>query len=757
MITKEITIKKHLYYNQETDNFLAVTGDGEKISGINTTFLKNNSEGFKFEINGFIVNQKGEDIFKIETMELKDSTFFIFLKRNIGHFRPEILREILVDYTEEQLIEVIENNHEKLADYKYLGAAITKKINEKWIEQKPLYSLSAPLSPFGLTDNLINRIYKYITFKKMYIQEFLDKFFENPYILTNVDLVGFKSADVIALKTGISRNSIFRIESALLYSFMTIADDKGDTAVHLKKLFEEVKELTDQKDLKLSLIKECLENLIKQEMVIELKDDYYSLKKLYDYETYILNFIQDLNKNSLKQLVDNVDDFIKQNETELSMTLADEQKNAIELINTGINAFALCGYAGTGKSTVSKIILNLFKGKNILCTAVSGIATDRIRKTTGQNAQIMHGILMGRVDVSYVDVLLIDESSMVNTEQFYHLLKKLEYKKDKIKIIFVGDKAQLPPIGPGNFFTDIIDSRLVPFIELKKIFRQSTDMILTTFAEQIRNGFVPNGYANGIYKDFQFIKQEVKDFWTKKKTATEKELAEDKKQNQKNTRGIVCDKYKASVVKDYHKNVNWFDYVYGNQIITPMRRYELGVETLNSTLQSMLADTNKCLTFGFVKFCLYDKVVQVKNRMVETFEGLNIERAKGSVLSKRKIFNGMLGMIIDVDMVEKCFYVVYPVDGIICKYTMNDISGIELGYAITIHKAQGAEFQNVYIPMNYAHFIMLNNKLLYTAITRAKKKVTLVGETGAFAYACKTNDKVKRFTTIEAMLFFNFI
>lgn len=754
---KIIVIKKIMFYNIESNNFLAVTTEGEKISGINSTFLKNNSEGFKFKITGSFVTQKSEQIFKIETIELLDSNFFIFLKRNIGHFRPEILREILSIYTEEQLIDIIENDYHKLTEFKYLGTAIVKKINEKWIEQKTLYELSSPLAAFGLTDNLINRIYKYITFKKMFIKEFLDEFFINPYILTNVDLVGFKSADIIALKTGIPRDSIFRIESALLYSFNSIGDEKGDTAVNFKELVSQVKDLTEQKSLKDTIIKDCLDILIKKELVKELADNFYSLKKFYDYEEYILKFVQELRKREDKPLVNDIDNFIIKNEEELKFTLADEQKNAIELVNSGVATFALCGYAGTGKSTVSQVILNLFKGKNVLCTAISGIATDRIRKATKQNAQIMHGILMGKVDVSNIDVLLIDESSMVNTEQFYFLLKKFEYKKDKIKIFFIGDKAQLPPIGPGNFFTDMIDLRLVPFIELKKIFRQSPDMILTTYAEQIRNGFVPTGYATGVYKDFQFITKEVPDFWNKKNNLDEKEFKAEKKQNQIDIRNILCEKYKVNVPKDYHKNVNWFDYVYSNQIITPMKQYELGVETINNDLQKLLANTEESVSFGFTKFCLYDKVVQTKNRMVETYEGLNIERAKGSVLSKRKIFNGMLGMVIEVDKHEKQIYVVYPVENIICKYSMTDISGLNLGYAITIHKAQGAEFHNVYIPINYAHFIMLNNKLLYTAITRAKKKVTLIGEKGAFAYACKTSDKVKRFSTIEAMFFYNFI
>lgn len=753
---KEIILKKIIYYADNNDYIIAITENNEKIIGTMKHWLKRESIGYKFEIDGNIKKQKGEEVFEFNNIKLLDDSFLIFLKKNIGYFRTEILREIFLKYNEEKLIDIIENNIQELSSYKYLGTATLNKIQDKWKKQKKLYELSSSLLKLGLTDNMITRIYKYIDFKNILVKDFLNDFNKNPYIITNIELIGFKTADKIALKNGISKESNFRIESALMYSFNEIAKGKGDTAVHLNQLIEVAKELTEQKDINKELIQTCLKNLVEQKEVILLKDDYYSLKKYYDYEDYLLNFLIELRQKEKEPLVVDVEKFIEENENQLNIKLSEEQKDAIRMVNSGVSVFSLCGYAGTGKTTVAKIILNLFKNKNILCTAVSGIATDRIRKATNQNSQIMFGILMNKVNVYNTDVLLIDESSMVNVEQFYFLIKKFEKKKDNIRILFIGDKAQLPPIGAGDFFNDIVENRLCPFIELKTIYRQSKDMILTTFAEKIRNGFIPGGYDKAIYKDFQFITQEVPDFWEKKRK-NDKNLPEDKKINQIKTRNIITENYFKNVPKNYKEQLNWFDYVYKNQIITPKKDYHLGVEEINKELQAKLADNSKYISNGFKKFCLYDKVVQTTNKNIETFEGLNLDRAIGSELSTRKIFNGMLGMIIHIDEKEKTFYVIYPTEKIISKYYFKDFNVINLGYAITIHKSQGAEFSNVYIPINYAHFIMLNNKLLYTAITRAKNKVTLVGEKSAFAYACKTSDKIKRFTVIQAMLFYNFI
>lgn len=754
MIEKHVVIKKTLFYNQDTNVFMAITNDGEKISGENTTWLKNTIEGFKFNVKGVFKTSRGENILHFEEITLLDDTFFIYLKNNIGLMRADIIREMLEEHSEDECIAMFETNPMALTKYKYVGSAIAEKIGKKWVAQKGLYELSRPLSLLGLSDGFITRIYNYIEKKSMTSEAFLKEFYKNPYILTNVELVGFKTADVIALKMGIDKKSHFRLEAAILFALVEMGNNNGDTAISFTNLKNTTLELMSLKGIEDTFLRECLKNLIKEETVKELSDDNFALKKYYDYEMYILDFITSMNKVPLTPIVSDIDGFIEENEKSMRKTLGPEQKTAVKMMNSGVNAFALCGYAGTGKSTVSNVILNLFKERSVLGTAVSGIATDRIRKATKKPAVIMHYMIMPtrhkKIHAKDVDVLLIDESSMVNTEQFYWLLKQFEPYKHKLKLIFVGDKAQLPPIGPGNFFTDIIDFNLIPFVELKTIYRQAPDMILTTFAEQIRNGKVPSKY-DGIFKDFEFYTQDVADFWKRKKEE-DKTLEADKKKNYVKIQSILVDKYVKNVPKDYTNNVYWSDYIYGNQIISPMKKYTLGVEELNLKLQDKLAKKEKEVHFGFSHFYLYDKVVHIKNKDIDCYQGLNLERAKGSYLEKERIFNGMLGMVVDIDNHSKKVYVVYPIEQIICVYNFTELQYLNLGYAVTIHKAQGAEFGNVYIPISYSHFIMLNNKLLYTAITRAKTKVTLVGEKAAFLYACKNADKIKRTSIIQINL-----
>ena len=749
----EIIIKKTLFYNLDTNVFMGITECGKKITGENTTRLGNKIEGVLFKIDAIKKKKNNQEIYQIKTIKELDSNLFLYLKNNIGGFRPLILRDILKENTEDELINLIENNPLELTKYKYIGEVVAKKIQKKWKKNIELYELSYELAKLGLTDNMLTKIYEYINSKKITAKKYIEKLENNPYILVDIDNIGFKKADQIALKMGINRKSHFRIEAAIKFVLFDTANSNGDTTIHKNVI--KTKIINDLLEIQIenSFYEECLNNLVENKDLIALNENYYSLKSIYDKEMYILETITNMNKVSLKPITKNIDKYIKEQEDFYKITLGEEQKESIKLLNSGLNAYALCGYAGTGKSTVSKIMLNLFKGKNVICSAVSGIATDRIRKASEKPSVILYYLTSpfirgkSKVDINKIDILLLDEASMINNEQFYFLLKRLEHRLDKIKIIFVGDKAQLPPIGPGNFFSDIIDLNLLPYVELTKIYRQSKDMKLTEFAHDIRNGKIPYGY-NGIYQDFLWYPQEVRDFWSRKK-ANDPTLDNDKKLNYKKIRKILVDSYVSKVPKMYERQDNWKDYIYGNQIITPMKKYALGVGMINDDLQEKLSDKSKELIFGFKKFRLYDKVVQIKNKDIDTYYGMKLDRAKGSYLDKERIYNGMLGMIIDIDITAKKVWVVYPIEQFICCYSMNDLKILELGYAITIHKSQGAEFSNVYMPITYAHYIMLNNKLLYTAITRAKKKCTLVGEKSAFAFACKNNDKIKRNSIIQ--------
>jgi len=479
---------------------------------------------------------------------------------------------------------------------------------------------------------------------------------------------------------------------------------------------------------------------------------------LYRAETHILDAARTKGRLREARIAEDIEGYIRAEERDLAITFSEEQRKAIRAINNGASFFILCGYAGTGKSTVSRAVLDLLAMRHgrqaVICCALSGIAADRIRKLSGYEAATIQSLLVrnkGGQRLPY-QVLLMDEASMVNSELFHRLLSIL---RDECRVILVGDPAQLAPIGAGNPFHDLIEGDAAPQVTLTRIYRQSEDRVLTTFANHIRRAVVPPAYS-GRYADFRFVDISIEDYFARIKRITPQEKKELRAENSRLISEELLRLAAAhrSELKRLFQARKLSAFIGHFQLITPVRGGILGVDDLNVQLQGILnpqAERRKKLELGRAAFLLYDRVVHVVNQDMDCYEPTAFRLRGGAAASrKQRIYNGMIGVLFRIDRGQELLWVYYPADRLVVEYGFEDARELlRLSYALTIHKTQGSEFQNVLIPMSFSHFIMLNNKLLYTAVTRAKKSCTIVGERYAFASACRRKDVTVRDTVMR--------
>jgi exodeoxyribonuclease V alpha subunit len=428
--------------------------------------------------------------------------------------------------------------------------------------------------------------------------------------------------------------------------------------------------------------------------------------------------------------------------------------SALELINRGAGLILLVGYAGTGKSTTAKALLDLLSTRHepslIMTCALSGIASQRIRERSGYQSATIQSLLVRfeSHDTMPYQVILIDEASMINSLLFARLMAKVE--RDAT-VIIVGDDAQLPPIGAGSPLSDAIALNLAPTIMLTQIYRQSPDQAIALIANDIRRGIIPQYQES--YEDFTFHAVEIPNRHALKNSLSASEFEEVLKTHSHNTLAAV-----ASVTLEYlpesreklhAKAIR--EYLSAFQVISPMRANALGVDNLNILLQGYFNPNPKKLVKTFKgEFRLMDKVVHTKN---ENLPSTTPEEFKESCEpSERRIFNGMCGLIFRLDEEDELCYVYYPNEELIVHYKYDQISDyLSLSYALSVHKVQGMEYERVVMIMSFSHHIMLNTKLLYTALTRAKKHCIVVGESGAFESACRRLEHSRRFTVMQEL------
>ncbi|MCK9473818.1 AAA family ATPase, partial [Sulfurimonas sp.] len=399
----------------------------------------------------------------------------------------------------------------------------------------------------------------------------------------------------------------------------------------------------------------------------------------------------------------------------------------------------------------SKTILDLlntrYDKKEIMTCALSGIASQRIADTTGYESATIQSLLVkfeDRDEFPYA-VVLIDEASMINSSLFARVMRKVS---KKAIVIIVGDDAQLPPIGAGNVLSDVLTLELAPIVKLTKIYRQSEDKAITLIADDIRKGIVPE--YRDEYEDFEFIDISMTNYYALKNQLSQNELHEMREANSNQIVSEIAHKVVESIEKARYRLSNKLIKEYLNyfQVITPMKGGVLGANNLNTVLQEYFnPNPKKSVKKGGVEFRLMDKVVHTKNENMTSWSGEGFKNSEDS--AQRRIFNGMSGLLFKINEEDEQAFVFYPNEDVVVVYEYEELkSHLMLSYALTIHKVQGMEYDIVVIPMSFSHYIMHNTKLIYTAVTRAKHKCILIGESGAFESACKKLEITRRDTVL---------
>ena len=401
------------------------------------------------------------------------------------------------------------------------------------------------------------------------------------------------------------------------------------------------------------------------------------------------------------------------------------------------------------------VLAKIFGRDEIVCMALSGMAASRVRKLSGFESGTIHSILKFKGnDAEYgpnnpmpFRVVLLDESSMNNSWLFYKVLAALD--KGTI-LIMLGDPAQLPPIGSGDPFADIIANRLCPVAALTQIHRQEAGSVLVSNANVIRQGRVPEGYKAKGYKDFFFIDKSIPNWFQLRQSTTQSELDRLRDQNYQEIVDYIrrcCERLKPqldNIITDF-------------QVLSPIRKGALGVDSLNNAIQEVMNPPEgqaEMERFGVI-FREGDKVVHTQNKnMPVCTEAMYFDCPEGADFDgDSRIFNGSVGIIARVDPEEETIDVHYPSIKSVVQYEFGQMKDIvELAYALTVHKSQGSEYATVIIPVSAAAFTMMTNKLMYTAITRAKERVMLVGQSYMFERACKNLDQTKRKTVIQELV-----
>ena len=680
--------------------------------------------------------------FKFTSIKINQNQLFFFLNKIVKGFTKKLSSELIEKFGAAMLIEILDNDIERLLEFKGIKEKRLKKIQNSWKKFRSMRELGEFLSPFDVSPVLLTTI---ATAMKD-VESPCSKIKENPYILTSINSIGFKRADELALKMGVEKTDENRIASAMDYVLLNYCEQQGNSCVAKEILFKELDELlmfTNQENFYESIL---VQRVAEQNIVV-MKNDRLSPARLYDAEKFLYDTFVSRAKMDSGGYVKDIDKFLEESD----LVLGEQQREAVMKINEGASILFLVGYAGTGKSTTSKTILNLlntrYDSKEIITCALSGIASQRISDTTGYESATIQSLIVKheKSDTFPYGVVLIDEASMINSSLFARFLAKVD---KKAILIIVGDDAQLPPIGAGNVLSDVLTLELAPIVKLTKIYRQSEGQAITLIANDIRKGEVPQYRQK--YDDFEFVEISLQNYYGMKSSLSAKELQERREENSLAILAEITHKVVESIEKARYrlKNKQIKEYLNYFQVITPMKGGTLGTTNLNKVLQEYFnPNPKKCVKRGETEFRLMDKVVHIKNENMTSW-GSDAFKA-GEESNQRRIFNGMSGLLFKIEEDDEQVFVFYPNEDIVVVYEYAEIkSYLMLSYALTIHKVQGMEYDIVVIPMTFSHFIMHNTKLIYTAITRAKHKCILVGEGNAFESGCKKFEATRRDTVL---------
>lgn len=607
----------------------------------------------------------------------------------------------IVDMFGEDTLNVLENEPEKLAKVQGISKKRALEIGDEYAKQQGVRNVVMFLQKFEIAPASAVKI-----FKKYGISS-IDKIKENPYILSDsLYNIGFRKADKIALEMGFAENAKVRLEAALKH-LLSNAAVSGHT--YLPK-----PELTDAlcSFLKVSgdeaenaVIGMIFENKLKNEIKDGEPERIY-LPQFYKAEVYVANKLLSIAKNKPEAFTADIEELLKAAEEEQNISLAIHQKSAVFCaLKNG--AAVITGGPGTGKTTIIKTVIRIFEnlGKKVALAAPTGRAAKRMSEVCETEAKTIHRLLESGYsdeggDMRFFrneenpidcDVIIVDEMSMVDIVLMSSLLKAM---RSKTRLIMVGDSDQLPSVGPGYVLHDIISSGAVAQVALTEIFRQAKESDIVVNAHKINRGEYPT--VNRKNTDFFLVKRE---------TAVD-------------ISSSVLDLYMNRLPKAYRLNP-----LYQIQVLAPTRKGIAGVGELNTALQKVINPPSKTKRERLVRGMVFregDKVMQTRNNYDMEWTRLDDEKTSGT-----GIFNGDIGFIHKIDKSADSAEIVF--DDKLCIYEFSKMEDLDLAYAVTVHKSQGSEFDAVVIPMYPCAPMLQNRNLLYTAVTRAKRLVVIVG------------------------------
>ena len=673
----------------------------------------NNVDTYKL-YGDFINHEKYGTQFQTESYERckpeeKDSIVEFLtsgLFKGIGEKKAKKIVEVLGKNT----LDTILKNPSNLILIPGITEKNKNELYTKLKEYESSYDTIIKLGNLGFTPKEAMIIYNY------YKEKTLEKIADNIYsILKDFEKITFKRIDQIAIKNNTPLDDIKRIEASIIYIMNELSNNYGHSYYYIHELDPFVTKvlginITNEK------LNEALENLISNDEVVKIDDTYYT-KEMYEAETNIvrrINILMHKEDNKVK----NIDKYIEQIENNLLIKYNEEQKQAIKL-SCQKNFLIITGGPGTGKTTIMKGICELYKETNkiskdklsdkIVLLAPTGRAAKRMSESTNLKASTIHRFLKWNKDTnkfqineynkSSAEFVLIDEASMIDVYLFNSLLKGLSVNT---KIILVGDVFQLPSVGPGQVLHDLIDSGKANVVQLNDLYRQKEGSNIITLAYNIKEGKIDKKIFN-VEDDLTFIE---------------------------------C---KNSEVMNNINEISsaYMDYSYRKfQVLAPMYKSINGIDSINDNLQNVFNKKQKSkkeITISNVVYREEDKVIQLTN------------------MPDDNVYNGDIGIISRIVLSpNKEIYIDF--DGNIVKYTASNFLNFKKAYAISIHKSQGSEFDIVVIPLVKNFQKMLYRKLIYTAVTRSKKKLYLIGDIEALQLAVSNDKADLRRTTIKKYL-----
>jgi exodeoxyribonuclease V alpha subunit len=626
--------------------------------------------------------------------------------RSIG---PKLATKIVGIY-KERTLEIFDKAPDFLLHIKGIGKERVKKIRQSWQEQKEVRKIMLFLAEHGISSGRAVRIYR------TYGQEAIAKIKANPYQLADdIRGIGFKTADELAARLGIDRNSPYRARAAVQYTLQELASQghcgypEPGVVEHTTKLVE-----IDER-----IVEEAVEAAVHDGAVVREAvegETWLYLVALHRAEVGLAQAFHRIasgTRHPLPQI--DLEKAIAWVEGLLEIKLAAGQQEAIRQACQQ-KLLVITGGPGVGKTTLVRSILEIFSAKKLQCVlaAPTGRAAKRLAETTDRPAKTIHRLLefdpvtgeFKRTPQNPLegDLFVLDETSMVDVVLGHQFLRAVP---SNACVILVGDVDQLPSVGPGSVLADLIASDVVPVVRLTEIFRQAAESEIVTAAYAINQGQMPELKAPEGLIDFYFIE------------AQEPEAIQD----------LI-----VRLVKERIPARFGFDPKTDIQVLTPMNRSLLGARNLNQVLQTALNPGDggpEVQRFGWT-FRIGDRVIQTENDY------------------NRDVFNGDLGVIEKINRVDQ--EIVVNFEGREVEYDFGDLDELALAYVLSIHKSQGSEFPCVVIPLHTQHYMMLQRNLLYTAITRGKKLVVLVGLKKALGMAVRRQDTSQRYTALRKRL-----